>query len=590
MRNLHHFWHCVLLVYICTFAFSCQKPASTPPNIIFILTDDQGWGDISAHGNEVLQTPAMDQIKAEGASFQRFYVSPLCAPTRASFLTGKYHISTGTVSVSRGLERMRGQEVTIAELLRDAGYATGCFGKWHNGSNYPENPQGQGFQQFVGFSAGHWNNYFDTRLEYNGAFKKSQGFITDVLTDESLRFIEANKQGPFFCYIPYNAPHGPFQVPDTYFDKYKEQGLEDRLAAIYGMVENLDDNIQRILDKLEELDLSENTMVIFATDNGPNGQRYNGDMKGWKGRVDEGGVRVPFFVRWPQKIQAGKQVEIMGAHIDLLPTLMEIAGLPIPSDIDGISLAPALLQSQAQSTHRYVFTHVNFMTELFPYPGAIRDGRFVLTVKQEGDELFDLFSDPGQQHNLISENPEIADSLKALYLQWFEQQSGTVTALPSIPAGHAEAGEVSLFPQEAQFTDSLQFKEGHGWANDWLINWKTTADSIWWQLQVEDSLRYRVWMEYTVPAADVGAQVLLRAGQEQLTVTIDRAHDPGYLPSPDRVPRIEVYEKEWARLDMGEITLAPGAQTITLKAREIPGSQAAEFNRLILEIPPEDQN
>ena len=435
----------------------------------------------------------------------------------------------------------------------------------------------------MGFSAGHWNNYFDTQLEFNGTFQKTQGYITDVITDESIRFIEENKQKPFFCYIPYNAPHGPFQVPDAFFDKFKNQGLDDRLAAIYGMVENLDHNIQRILDRLDELELTQNTIVIFATDNGPNGQRFNGGMKGWKGRVDEGGVRVPFFIRWPQKIAPGSQVETVGAHIDLLPTLMELVGLPIPENLDGISLAQPLLELSTSITHRYAFTHVNFMTELYPHPGAMRDGRYLLTLKKDGDELFDLLSDPGQQHNLISGNPAIADSLKALYLQWFTKQSQQVSAVPPIPAGYRQAKQVYLFPQEAHLTDSLRYMEGHGWAHDWLINWTSTQDSITWQLQVADSCRYRVWMEYTVPPADLGARVSLLAGQQQITTIIDKAYDPDYLPSPDRVPRIEVYEKEWARLDMGELTLAPGVQSLTLKALEIPQGQVAEFRGLILE-------
>ncbi len=567
----------------CLLLNSCQPSEVAPPNVIFILTDDQGWGDIGSHGNTILETPILDQFITESASFKRFYVSPLCAPSRASFLSGRYHLRTGTVSVSQGMERMRASERTIAELLKDAGYATGCFGKWHNGSNYPENPQGQGFQRFVGFSAGHWNNYFDTELEYDGEMRKSSGYISDVITDESLSFIEENKDRPFFCYIPYNTPHGPFQVPDAYFDKYKDKGLDDRLSAIYGMVENLDYNIGRILQKLRELGLSENTIVIFATDNGPNGQRYNGDMKGWKGRVDEGGVRVPFIIRWPGEVAAGYQIETPGSHIDFLPTVMDLVGLTIPQEIDGISLAPLLLQEDDQIPQRYIYTHVNFMTELYPYPGAVRDGRYLLTVKQEGNELFDLFGDPGQEDNLISGNPEVAQELFSQYQSWFNEVTRGIEAIQPIPAGYGEFPVVSLYPQEAAgITDSLRYQEGHGWAHDWLVNWKSSADSIWWQLQVAENTSYQVFLEYTVPPADRGARISVTVGGQQLGQVISEAHDPEYIPSPDRVTRIEVYEKEWARLEIGSVTLPAGRQQVVLKALEIPGSQVCEFRRLLL--------
>lgn len=578
----HFITRLVFLVSACLLFNECQEINQVKPNIVFILTDDQGWGDVGAHGNSIIETPAIDGLIAESASFTKFYVSPLCAPSRASFLTGKYHLNTGTVSVSRGMERMRADEVTIAELLQKQGYATGCFGKWHNGSNYPENPQGQGFDEFVGFKAGHWNNYFHTTLEFNGEMRQSQGYISDVLTNESLQFIEKNKDQPFFCYIPYNAPHGPFQVPESYFRKYQEKGLDDRLATIYGMCENLDDNIRRILNKLEELDLADNTIVVFATDNGPNGQRFNGNMKGWKGHVDEGGVRVPMLVRWPEQIEAGSKIDVLSSHIDLLPTLMDMVGLEVPEGIDGVSLAPTLLRQTHSPVARNIYTHVNFMNALTPYPGAVRDDQFLLTVKKEGYELFDLVNDPEQKQDLYHEQTKKAQALKSQYHNWYDQATKDIETARTIPAGFKQANQVLLTVQEAVFTDSLQFKEGHGWANDWLVNWKSTADSITWQVDVNDSSTYQVVLEYTVPADDVGAQISLRVGQQVITKTIEKAFDPEYLPSPDRVPRIEVYEKEWATLELGEIHLSPGQHQVILQAASIAGSQACELNRVIL--------
>ena len=306
------------------------RPRASRPNVLLIMTDDQGWGDVRSHGNDKIDTPVQDAFAAQAARFERFYVSPVCAPTRASLLTGRYHLRTGTAWVTRGLETMRCEEVTLAEILKQAGYATGCFGKWHNGAHYPHHPNGQGFDEFFGFCAGNWNNYFDTHLEHNGKSVTTGGFITDVLTDAAMAFIEEHKDRPFFCYVPYNAPHGPFQVPDRYFEKYKKRGLDDKTAAVYGMVENVDDNLDRLLHKLDELKLTDNTIVLFLTDNGPNGKRYNGGMKGTKGSVDEGGVRVPLFIRWPGQINPGITVKPIAAHIDLLPTIVELCGVSMP--------------------------------------------------------------------------------------------------------------------------------------------------------------------------------------------------------------------------------------------------------------------
>ena len=265
--------------------------AESRPNVILIMTDDQGYGDLGFHGNDKIDTPVLDNLATESVRFDRFFVCPLCTPTRATLLSGRYHPRTGAMSVTRGLETMRSAEVTIAEVLRSAGYATGCFGKWHLGEHYPNHPNGQGFDEFFGMLQGHWNNYFDPKLEHNGRRVQTRGYITDVITGYALRFVERNRHRPFFCYVPYNAPHTPHQVPDRYFDKYIERGLDARAAAIYGMVENIDENIGRLLKKLDELELTKRTIGFFLSDNGPEGHegsRYNAGMRGMKGSVHEG--------------------------------------------------------------------------------------------------------------------------------------------------------------------------------------------------------------------------------------------------------------------------------------------------------------
>ena len=279
------------------------------PNVLLIMTDDQGWGDLRVHGNEKIDTPTLDALASAGVQFDRFYVSPVCAPTRASLLTGRYHMRTGVTGVTRGQETMRAEEVTIAEVLKTAGYSTGCFGKWHSGAHYPHHPNGQGFDEFFGFCGGHWNNYFDTRLERNGRAVQTSGYITDVITEAAIGFIEQHRSEPFFCYVPYNAPHGPFQVPDQYFDKYIARGLDAKTATVYGMCENIDHNVDRLMGTLETNGLTRDTIVIFLTDNGPNGARFNGGMRGTKGSAHEGGCRVPLFIRWPDRLSAGRTVQ-----------------------------------------------------------------------------------------------------------------------------------------------------------------------------------------------------------------------------------------------------------------------------------------
>src|SRR4030042_850276 len=234
---------------------ACNGPAeSSKPNIVMILADDMGWGDVSLNGNDMIETPVLNRLKSESLSFERFYVCPLSAPTRSEMLTGRYFLRTGVSSVTRGYENMRGDEVTLAEVLKENRYATGCFGKWHNGRYYLQ---------------------------------------------------QRNRENPFLCYVSYNVPHSPFQVPEKYFSKYRQAGLDSTLSSVYGMVENMDDNIGRILEKLEELNIAENTIVIFFSDNGPNTDRYNGGMKGRKGSVDEGGGRVPFYIKWKGIIKSG---------------------------------------------------------------------------------------------------------------------------------------------------------------------------------------------------------------------------------------------------------------------------------------------
>ncbi|MBN1483020.1 arylsulfatase [candidate division KSB1 bacterium] len=547
------------------------------PNILLILTDDQGWGDVSLHGNEILQTPNMDRIATEGARFDRFFVSPVCAPTRASLLTGRYHLSTGVHGVTRGRETMRAEEITIAEILQENGYATGIFGKWHNGAHYPNHPNGQGFDEFVGFCAGHWNNYFDTTLEHNGDEFESTGYIADVLTDAAVAFIEQNKNRPFFCYVPYNTPHTPFQVPDSYFATCKAKGLDDELACVYGMCENLDDNIGRLLNKLQDLGLTDNTIVIFTTDNGPNTERYNGNMRGRKGSPHEGGSRVPLFIRWPEHIKAGIVVEHIAAHIDILPTLIDLLDLPEPKTLplDGISLAPLLDNPAIEWPDRKIYGH-------WGEAASIRTEQYRFIYRPGAMMLFDMLTDSGETRDIAREHPEITNALFREAAAWWAHARQLNAAYPpAIPVGYENQPLVVLPGHEALLDikqeNGIGYNDPNGWANDWITNWVDSTSYPFWWIDVIDEAEYDISIDYTCSEKNLGTEFKIFIGNQFIEGAITESFDPEPLPSPDRVPRKEVYEKVWKTVPVGQMTIPEGKHRLEIHAFAIPGDMAMDI-------------
>lgn len=576
-----------LLTFILILILSCEKHQTEyQPNILLIMTDDQGFGDVGYHGNPDIRTPQMDKLAQEGAWFRQFYVSSVCAPTRASLLTGRYSMRTGTQWVTRNLESMHPDEITIAHLLKDAGYRTAAFGKWHNGEHYPSDAKGMGFDLFFGFNGGHHNNYFDTQLEYNGKMVPTEGYITDVLTDSTIAFIERNHDQPFFAYVPYNAPHSPFQVPDEYYDRYAEMGYDTRTASVYGMVENIDDNLGRLLDTLDELEISDNTIVIYLSDNGPNGHRYNTFMRGIKATVHEGGVRVPLFIRWPDKIAEGTVVEELTAHIDLLPTLVELTGIPQTKTkpLDGSSFAGLMLnQPHDFPDNRLLFFHHSRWDSLETYPGSVRNNRYRLIRGYENDwELYDIKSDPGERNDVSHLHPEFADSLRQAYYNWFDDVTENLPSERRIPVGYAEAPNIILPAPQAYFEGEIGY-HGAGWANDWLDNWSSTDDRAWWYLDVINSGYFEVIAEYTLTEENIGTRVRFSVQYESVEGIFDQAHDPGLIHSPDRLPRGEVYEKEsWAFKSLGEIYLTEGNHRFEAEALDIPGETSIQLKSLRL--------
>ena len=565
-----------------------ESSSRKSPNVVLIMTDDQGWGDVHSHGNDKIDTGAMDKLAADGARFDRFFVSPVCAPTRASLLTGRYHLRTGTHGVTRGYETMRSKEVTIAEALKQAGYATGCFGKWHNGAHYPQHPNGQGFDEFLGFCAGHWNNYFDTTLERNGEPTKTKGYISDVLTTAAVRFIRKNRNKPFFCYLPYNAPHSPFQVPDKYFDKYKARGFDDKTACVYGMCENLDDNIGRVLKRLDRLDLTDNTIVLFLTDNGANTDRYNGDMKGRKGSTHEGGIRVPLFIRWPEHIKPGTNVSQIAAHIDIFATILDLCGVPMPKTLpqDGISLVPLLRGETANWPDRMIFTFRTPGGRTGEIPGSVRAQRWRAVTRNNRWELYEMNSDPGQTKNVVKEYPDIIKKLSAAYETTARDVTKAGFDPQPIEIGHPGWPIVTLPGHEAFLEPTarkgISYEGRSGWANDYITNWTSDGAYPWWPVEVVRPGRFEVTLMYICAKENVGVKVRAEIGGAGIEGVVSKAHDPEPIPSPDRVPRGEVYEKVWAPLKLGTVELSKGRTTLAVRALKIPGRQALDLKAVQL--------
>jgi len=405
------------------------------PNIVLFVSDDQGFGDLSLHGNPVLQTPNLDRIAHEGAEFTQFHVNPVCSPTRSSLLTGRYYYRTGVVDTYMGRSMMYNDEVTIAEVLQSAGYKTGIFGKWHLGDHYPLRPMEQGFQEVLVHEGGgigqpsdppDGNSYFNPKLMHNGQPEQRSGYCTDVFFNAAMDFITAHKDQPFFTYLATNAPHVPLQVDEKYVAPFRGK-VDETTAKTYGMLANLDENTGRLLAHLKEEGLEENTILIFMSDNGPIPARYNCGMRGLKGTVYEGGIRTPLFVRWPEKIQAGVKIDRLAAHIDLFPTLLEACNISVPANdkIDGVSLYPLLAKPESASGwhDRTVFFqwHRGDRAELYNSCAA-RTQRYKMV---NGKELYDLEADPAESHDISDSQPARLAELRASYEAWFHDVAST---------------------------------------------------------------------------------------------------------------------------------------------------------------------
>lgn len=429
-----------LIILSSTTSF-CQKP-----NVLLIITDDQGYGDLGLHGNPHIHTPVLDELGRRSIRFTDFYVSPVCAPTRSSLMTGRYSLRTGVRDTYNGGAIMASSEITLAELLKGIGYKTGIFGKWHLGDNYPSRPNDQGFDySLIHHSGGMgqvgdietWykkdSSYFDPNLWVNGSPKSFQGYCTDIFTEEAIRFIGDSKKEPFFCYLAFNAPHTPLQVPKKYLEKYQninpEEGFEDLgmtnkniedARKVYAMVENIDYNVGRVLEMLDSNGQLENTIIIFMTDNGPQQKRFVDGMRERKGSVFRGGVRVPFFISYPNKITTAGEVMQTAAHIDVLPTLSTLCGFEAPNDrkIDGMDLSPWLFNEFKRPENRELFFTWTRRLPIKYSNVAYQKGdyRLVGNTTFNADisqfEFFNYRLNPSEDESIVLENLDLAKTYK----------------------------------------------------------------------------------------------------------------------------------------------------------------------------------
>ena len=417
----------------------CVLPAgiaqAAKPNVVLVMTDDQGYGDLRCLGNKIIRTPALDKLHDESVRLTNYHVDPTCSPTRSALMTGRYSSRTGVWHTIMGRSMMATDEITMAEIFAANGYKTGFFGKWHLGDNYPLRPQDQGFQHVLMNGGGgvtqtpdYWDNdYFDDSYFRNGKPEKFTGYCTDIWFDNAMKFIEKNREEPFFVYIPTNAPHGPFNVAEKYSAIYRKQGVPAAQANFWGMITNIDENMARLRKKLDALNLTENTILIFTTDNGtaagargPKG--FNVGMRGQKGSEYDGGHRVPFFVHWPAGgLTGGRDVSQLSAHIDVLPTLGDLCKLGLPSGphaIDGKSLAPALRSKNTDWPDRTLLVHSQRIEEPVKWrKSAVMTNRWRFV---NGKELYDMTVDPGQKTNVADKHPQVVTKLTDAYETWWK--------------------------------------------------------------------------------------------------------------------------------------------------------------------------
>ncbi len=560
----HAFQTLLLLTCVTSAALSAED--ATRPNVLLIMTDDQGWFDLGCHGNPAIETPTMDRLANEGVEFTRFYACPVCTPTRASLMTGRYYHRTRAIDTYMGRDTLDAGEITLGQIFQQAGYRTGQFGKWHLGRYMKYHPNERGFNDYFGFwQYGFINRYDDSdELWDNKQPVITTGYVTDVLTDQAIRFIRENRQRPFFCYVPYNAPHSPHLVPDPFIDRYLKKGLPLREARIYGMVTSIDENIARLLATLDELKLSDDTLVIFMTDNGGVSHFYKAGLRGNKGSVYEGGVRVPLMLRWPKRFAAGLKIDAMAMHLDLLPTLCELIGAREPDDrvIDGRSLMPLIRAGGGASPHDYIFHQWNRVVPKPSESWAVYDGRYKLA----NGELFDLQEDPGESKNLAAGQPERVAKLREVFLNWFKEVTDRTYQRVPIEVGRADENPVELDITWADPIGTTIQPRYRNYNRDATTNWSVEGEGVRWKIEVVTPGTYDVLLEYGCLPGNAGSSFTVRAGGREVRGSVEAT------------PGTEVY----VSFPAGSIELSPPDTSFEIVADKIVGKDLMGLHKVWL--------
>ena len=492
MKN--HLLFCVLLALA---AGSCGSPTVSdnlpaPTNVILIMTDDQGYGDLACHGNPHIKTPNLDKLYAESVRLTDFHVGTTCAPTRAGLLTGRNCNRAGVWHTIAGRSQLRATEQTVADVFSTNGYRTGMFGKWHLGDNYPFLPHYRGFDEALYHGGGgvvqgpdFWDNdYFDDTYFRNGSPEAQTGYCTDVWFDAALQFIDRDRDKPFFCYLATNAPHGPFYVDSSYITPYLGNEAIPN-PNFNGMITNFDENLGRLLDKLDQLGIAENTILLYMTDNGTAAgvkldrdgyltKGYNAGMRGQKGSEYEGGHRVPLFIRWPARgLNDGRDVEALTAHVDLLPTLIDWLQLTDNDDVsyDGTSLKPLLEEgpSDPRWQNRVLITD----TQRAETPVKWKKSATMMDKWRliNGKELYNIADDPEQRQNIAEEHPEVVEKLRRAYEGWWTELEPTFAAPTRTVLGNEAVPEVILYSHDWHEAEDRFGEPNIGSAGGHVVPW-----------------------------------------------------------------------------------------------------------------------
>ena len=541
--------------------FSAFAAAQAPPNVLFILVSEQDWGDLHCHGNDSLSTPNLDRLAAESVEFDRFYVDPAGASTRASLLTGRYALRAGVCGEAHRLEVMRTEEMTMAEVYRRAGYRTALFGEWDNGAQFPNDPAGQGFDAFLGFFGGDANPLPMRNRDTAGI----ADITPDLLTDSAIEYISAARQRPFFCLLAFDTPRNPCKIPAFYLEKYKKAGLTDQNAATCGAIENIDDNLGKMLRALDSLGIRDNTFIVFTSDGGPGSDRFNAGLRGQKGSFYEGGIRVPCFIHRSNYL-APRHMPKPAAHIDLLPTLTGLCEFPLPASVqpDGVNFSRVMQGAPDLPGDRMLFFHFS-REKMSPYPGAVRAGRFAFILRDpDAAELYNVRNDPAQTLDLADSLPEITALLKKQYLDWYANVAPGDNNPPPVPVG-GRKGDLTFLPtMDCDTTTAEKPKDnipepGVTYQDFWMDE---RDPVIWWRIDVPERGAYAIFVQYACDSSFTGGMMNLVTDGSQVHLTIP----------PTRAISVAVTEANpcgdartnWKYLDAGMDVLKQGLQTIRL--------------------------